>query len=417
MAEVLNTKKRDYSYNGPVNSTDYNKRLEENYKDLVFLYNKSNVLDVKLSQMFERVLKDHIFIQNSIKDLSDRINAIEAANNQVSISSYSQLDYASFVGTQFAVLGTELLSFDPVYNYVTLPRIASGSFSKVKFSSPTAGQVVPDFFKTKIENTFSGVDTGGAIVEMSPMYNAILDAPDKVWRRNVIANSPSLSGAQMMFYAKVPGEASGSLKTNCLKLNPFPSFGCDIASIEYTTKLNPSLSEADGWTKLNQYGYYDGDLAAVGKVAPGGWSVAGSDSIENAGPLCFYFPEIDITAVRIKFVQKNYLTELGKSVYTYGLSDMDIRYDKFMPTGKTIIKFTPKNGDIINNIISVTPKIYNVPLSAISSVFSYRTIYQNGGSYSLSNPGASTSVWLEVTLKMLDDKTPPTLSDIIVQYD
>jgi hypothetical protein len=200
-------------------------------------------------------------------------------------------------------------------------------------------------------------------------------------------------------------------------LNPFPSFGCDIASIEYTTKLNPSLSEADGWTKLNQYGYYDGDLAAVGKVAPGGWSVAGSDSIENAGPLCFYFPEIDITAVRIKFVQKNYLTELGKSVYTYGLSDMDIRYDKFMPTGKTIIKFTPKNGDIINNIISVTPKIYNVPLSAISSVFSYRTIYQNGGSYSLSNPGASTSVWLEVTLKMLDDKTPPTLSDIIVQYD
>lgn len=417
MTDILNTRKRDYSYNGPVYSSDYNLRIEENYKDLVFLYNKANVLDVKLSQAFERVLKDHKFLTNAILDLSDRIKALESQNNTMSIHSFSQVDNANFVGTEFAISGTQLLSFDPVFNTITLPKLSSGSFSKLKFSSPVAGQVVPDFFKAKIENGFAGVDVGGAAIDMTPIYNAILDAPDKVWKRSVISDSTSPSGAQMMLYVKIPSEASGALKSNCIKLNPYPVFGVDIASVEYTTNNNAQLNASDGWFPLNRNGFYDGASDAIGKVAPGGWSTAGSDTISNSGPLCFYIPDTDITAIRIKFVQRNYFVEANKYIYTYGLSDMDVRYDKFLPVGKTIIKFQPSNSDTINNIVSVTPKIYNVPLSLISSVFSYRIIYQSGQNYTLTNPGASNAVWIEVTLNMLDDKTPPVLSDLIVDYD
>lgn len=417
MSEVLNTKKRDHTYNGPVDSSDYNLRLEENYKDLVYLYNKANLIDSKLSTAFERVLKDHKYLCNMILDLSNRIEALESSNNVISIHSYSQIDNSSFVGTEFALTGTELLTFDPVYNYITLPKDVNSSFSKLKFSSSEVGQVVPDFFKTKIDNNYPGVDTTGNVIETTPVYNAILDSPDKVWKRNVISSTASLAGAQMMLYVRVPGEASGSLKCNSIKLNPFPMFGVDIFSIEYTSKINPSLTSSDGWNKFNQYGYYNGQADAIGKVVPGGWSVVGSDSINNSGPLCFFFAPLDITAIRIKFNQRNYMNELGKSIYTYGLSDLDVRFDKFFPTGRSIIKFTPSNGDLINDIISVTPKIFNVPLSAMSSVFDYRVIYQSGGSFTLSNPGASTSVWIEVTLNALDDKTPPVLSDLIVEYD
>lgn len=417
MSEVLNTKKRDYTYNGPVESSDYNLRLEENYKDLVYLYNKANIVDSKLANAFERVLKDHKFLSNIIVDLSDRIKALESSGNRLSIYSYSQIDNSSFVNTEFALTGTELLTFDPVYNYVTLPKDVNSSFSKLKFSSPQAGQIIPDFLKTRIDNSFAGVDTSGVVVETTPVYNAILDSPDKVWKRNIISNTSSLAGAQMMLYVRIPGEASGSLKCNSLKLNPFPMFGVDVVSIEYTSKINPSLTASDGWNKFNQYGYYDGDSDAIGKVIPGGWSVSGADAVIGSGPLCFFFAPVDITAVRIKFNQKNYMNELGKYIYTYGLSDMDVRFEKFLPTGRTIIKFTPSNGDLINDVISVTPKIYNVPLSAISSVFNYRVIYQSGGSFTLSNPGASTSVWIEVTLNQLDDKTPPVLTDLIVDYD
>lgn len=417
MSEVLNSRKRDYTHNGPVNSSDYNLRLEENYRDLVFLYNKSNLIDTKLSSAFDRVIKDQKFLMNIINDLSDRVEALESANNTMTIHSFSQIDVGSFVGTEFAVSGTELLTFDPIYNYITLPKDTRGSFSKLKFTSPDVGQVVPDFFKSKLDISFNGVDTQGAVVETTPVYYSILDSSDKVWKRNVISEVASIAGAQLMLYVKVPGEASGSLKCNSIRLNPFPTFGVDIFSIEYTSKINPSFTNSDGWTTLNKNAYYDGQSEAIGKVPPGGWRASGSDAILNSGPICFHFPPIDITAIRIKMNQRNYMTELNKYIYTYGLSDFDVRYEKFYPTGRTILKFTPANGDIISDITNVTPKIYNAPLGSQSSIFSYRVIYQSGGSYTLSNPGASSSVWIEVTLNVLDDKTPPVLSDLIVEYE
>lgn len=416
MSEILNTQKRDYQYNGPVESSDYNARIEENYRDLVYLYNKSSVLDSKLSQAFERVIKDQKFLAAAIQDLDDRIRALESSVNVVSIHSFSQMDYASFVGTSFAILSTELLSFDPIYNIITLPKVSSASFSKLKFTSSTSGQVVPDFFKAKIDNSFPGVDSTGAIVDTTPIYNSILDSPDKVWKRNIVSSVSSAAGAQMMLYVKVPNESAGSSKTNMIKFNPFPSFGVDILSVEYTTKQNPTLASSDGWTPLNKNGYYDGQSAAIGKVAPGGWNTIASDAVRNSPPLGFIFPETDITAIRIKFIQRNYFYESGKYIYTYGLSDLDIRYDKYLTSGKTILKFTPTNGDVISEITNVSPKIYNVPESLLSKAFSYRIIYNNSGVYTTTNPGTSNSVWIEVTLNMLDDKTPPVLSDLVIEY-
>jgi hypothetical protein len=48
MSEFIYTKKRTKQYNGPLNSDDHNARIEENYKDLVYLYNKYNIFDQKL---------------------------------------------------------------------------------------------------------------------------------------------------------------------------------------------------------------------------------------------------------------------------------------------------------------------------------------------------------------------------------
>lgn len=417
MADIIRTKKRDYKYNGPVDSSDYNSRIEENYQDLVYLYNKANILDDKLSKIFERVLKDHIYLTNAIKDFDDRLSALEQNNGTMSIHSFSQFDYANFISSSFAVAGTELLSFDPIYNIITLPRVSSGSFSKLKFGQAGIGQIVPDYFKATIDLSYPGVDTSGALVDTTPIYDAILDSADKIWRRNIISNTNPTTGAQMMLYIKIPSELAGSLKTNMIKMNPYPAFGCEIYSIEYTSKSNPTLTNADGWVPLNKNAYYDSDLSAIGKVAPGGWSVSGSDSIKNAGPLYYLFPETNITAIRIKFNQKNYMTELGKYIYTYGLSDLDIRYEKFLSTGRTIIKYTPAVGETIEQITNVTPKIYNVPLSQIDDVFSYRVIYDDSGIYTLDNPGANNHVWIEVTLNMSTDNTPPILSDLIIEYN
>lgn len=416
MADIIRTQKRDYKYNGPVSSSDYNARVQENYDDLVYLYNKASGLDFKLKKAFERVLKDHISLSNALKDIEDRLEALEATENRLSIYSFSQMDYTSFVGTSFAISGTELLSFDPHYNIITLPKVSNGSYSKLKFNNSIGGQLVPEFFKSLIDNIYNGVDSSGAVIESSPVYNAVLDDPEKVWSRTIVANSANVSGAQMMLYVRVPSEVAGSVKTNMIKLNPYPAFGSDIYSIEYTSKQNPSLSESDGWQALNSSALYEDESDAIGKVAPGGWSTLGSDTIYNSGPVAFVFPDKDITAIRIKFHQRNYFVEQNKYIYTYGLSDLDVRYDKYLPTGRTMFKFTPSNGDLINEITNVSPKIFNVPRSLMSQAFSYRVIYESGGLFSLQNPGSSSSVWIEVTLNKLQDGTPPVLSDLIIDY-
>lgn len=416
MSDFLNTKQRTRQYNGPLNSEDHNARIEENYRDLVYLYNKSNVVDQKLSDAFERVLKDHVFISQYVKDIEDRVRALEAEEKILSIYSYSQIENNSLPPSELSIPFDEVLHFDPIYNIITLPKIDGSSHSKIKFFTPSDGQIIPDFLETRISNSLSGVDVPGAIIETTSIHNSVLDQSDKFWKRNVLSSSASPYGAQTYVYIKIPSEYSGSNKCNYIKMNPFPSFGVDILSIEYTTKLDPSLDETDGWYPLNRDRLYDGNTEAVGKVPPGGWTTAGSDFILNSGPVAFYFPEIDVTAIRFVIRQRNYFIENEKYIYTYGLSDLDIRYDKFLPSGRMIFKFNAPEGETISNITNVVPKIYNVSPSLLSEAFSYRVIYYDGSIYTLNNPGSSNSVWIEVTLNQLFDGTAPVLSDLLVEY-
>jgi hypothetical protein len=420
MSEFLNTENKTAQYNGPVNSSDYNLKIEQNYQDLVHLYNRSGILDQKLHQAFERVLKDQLFLGHAVKDLEDRLKAIEntsGSNKVVSFYSYSQFDNASFIATDYAVPASEALSFDYIHNVVTLPKVDGASSSKLKFFNAFTGQVVPDFFEAKIENNFTSVDSPGAVIDTSPIYHAVLDSSDKFWKRNVIADSASAAPAQAYVYFKIPTSYSGSDKSNYMCLTPYPMFGVDIMSIEYTTLANPSMSESDGWTPLNFNKLYDGEAEAVGKVPPGGWTVSGQDVILNSGPVAFYFPPVTITAVRVNIRQRNYIEENGKCIYTYGLSDIDIRSNKFMPTGKSIVRFDAPSDTVIFDVIKVTPKIYNVPEQLIPSVFDYRIIYKDSGVYTLENPGSSSSIWVEVSLTQLGDGTNPVLSDLVIEYE
>lgn len=424
MADIINTKKRNAKYGGPVDSNDYNSRIEENYQDLLYLYNKTNVVDAKIEQAFERVLKDMAMLSNAVNDLSERLSAIEIGDGVFSISSFSQIQYSRFNLTEFSIGQTQLLTMDPHYNVITLPKIANASSSKIKFYHTSVGQIVSDLFKTNIQNNLGGVDTPGAIVNTTPTYNAILDDPSKVWSRTIVSSNNGLGAAQLAFYCKISAEFTGSLKTNCIKLNPYPMHSVNIYSIEYTTKNNPVLNETDNWIPLNFDSLYDGETEAIGNVPPGSWIISGSDEIKNSGPLCFYFPDIDITAIRIVMRQENYLKELDNYVYTYGLSDLDVRYDKFASSGKTILNFKAPTGKLISSIVSVDPVIYNVPRSLMSQAFSYRVIYPVDAAtglidaiYSTSNPGASSEVWIEVTLNMLEDKTAPVLSDLIIDCE
>lgn len=418
MSEFIYTQKKPQQYHGPISSTDLNERYEQNYADLLYLYNKYGVLDKKVGEIIERIIKDNTFISSAIVDLFDRVRSIESQNtNQLSLFTKSQVDVSEFISTQYAVSSSEALQFDEFFNHIKLPVVSGSSHSKIKFINPVKGQIIPDFLETRVDTSLPGGDGVGALVDTSPVQNAFLNLPDKVWRRNVILNSPNPLGVNMYLYVKVPAASLGSTISNYITLSPYPANGVDVVKIEYTTRLNPTLTDADNYVPLNKNSLYEDNYDAVGKVAPGGWSTLASDAVVNSGPLSFYYEDTQITAVRVHLRQRNYVVENNKYIYTYGLADLDIRYEKFLPVGRTFIKFDAPDGKTINQILNVSPKIYNVSPTVLSEIFDHRVFYQNGGTFTLANPGASNTVYIEVTLRMLDDKVPPILSDLIIEPD
>jgi hypothetical protein len=356
-------------------------------------------------------------LTSAISDLSNRIRVIESINtNQISIHSKNQVDLSPFVNTPYAVSAASALVFDDYYNFMTLPNVLGSSHSKIKFVNSTKGQIVPDFLETRIDTNLTGGDGTGALIDTTPVQNAFINQPDKVWRRNVILSEPNPLGVSMYLYVKIPTGSIGNSLTNCISLSPYPSNGVDVVRIEYTTAKSPSLSDKDGYYGINP-GYYDGEYDALGKVAPGGWSTVGSDTVVNSGPLKFFFAEKEITAVRILLRQRNYVKENGSYVYTYVLSDIDIRYEKFLNSGRTFIRFDAPTGKTINELLNVSPKVYNIPQSLLNDSFSYRVFYPSGSTYVLINPNTSSHVYIEISLSMLENKIPPVLSDLIIEAD
>ena len=422
MTEPIYTQKRTAQYSGNYSSTEYNKRIEENYQDLVYLYNKYNVFDSKLEQMFGRLMTDHVFLSNAVKDSIDRLKALESTKKMLSIHSYSQIDNTRFSGSEYEILAAEQLVFNSIYNHITLPNISGASFSVLKMYNSLGEQVIPDFVSMKVEPRAS-IDAPGALIDTTPPYYSLYDRYDRVWKRSVIVDSPSELGAVMYFYVKVPSNAVNK-KVNNIRFSPYPVNSVDILSIEYTQKENPVLNSSDGWKPLNSEALYNDDPSAVGSVAPGGWvNNINVDTITDSGPLFFNFSSAQfetkpVTGFRIGMRQSNFIKENDKYIYTYGLSDLDIRADKYLDSGRTFVKFNAPADTLIYQVTNVNPKIYNVPLSLIENAFSYRVLYPTSvGGYSEAPQGGSAQVWVEVLLNKLPNDTVPVLSDLIIEYE
>ena len=100
------------------------------------------------------------------------------------------------------------------------------------------------------------------------------------------------------------------------------------------------------------------------------------------------------------------------------MSKLDIRFDKFIDTGKAIIKFDAPAGKTISAVTSVKPQIWNVPEFYVDNVFTYRVIWQGeNNTFTTEAPVSySSSVWIEVSLGKTPDGGTPVLGGLIITY-
>lgn len=424
MTDAPYTQLRQLQWRGPSNSSDYNARIEENYHDLVVLYNRARLVEEDLNEFFRRLAKEQLSIAVALETLEARVDTLEGDSNRITFHSTTQIENDRFEGTLFEVPVTSRCTYDPNYGLLVLPRVATSSLSKLYYTNNANEDLIPSTLETRVVPDNSSAESGATIDSSDPVL-AILRRPGRIWERNVIVGAPDPDGVTMTMYLKVPTELYTTENSNALVIHPFPALGVELVEVAYTTDTDVMMQESDGYDPLNVDSLHVGNPTAVGWMPPGAWE---GDTIVDCGPRTFYFPPKPITGIRLTLRQKNAYKENGVYIYSYGLAQLDLRYEKFLATGKTIIRFDAPEGQTISSIDHVQPEVWNVaeselagdPLSVVDQpAFSYRVIWEtsaDSGVYTETSVPNSSRVWLEVTLNEMNQKGTPALSGLTVEY-
>jgi hypothetical protein len=416
MTSSLYTTKELAQYRGPTTSDDYNARVENLYKDLVVLANRVGLTREEILAFYARMIKDHLSLTKVLGDLEERIEALEEDSSQIGFYSLDKIDNDRFVGTSFEVPTVNQCSYQTRYGLLTLPQVDETSVSKIRFVDGEGRYAIPPSFEAIARNVSGTADGPLAVIRSSDVFNAAYPEVGRIWERNVIVDAPGPDGAEVIVYMRLPLDSAISEHSNCIMLDPFPMMGVDLVDVGFTTAPNPMLSDIDVYRTLNYQSYHSGNSDAVGWISPGGWE---DDEIISCGPKAFYFNPESITAIKIHLRQNNYFKESSKYIYTYGLSNLDVRLDKFLDMGKTIIRFDAPSGDVINSIDNVLPEIWNVAGSEHPYVFDYRVIWEtsyNSDNYTTDPVPLSQRVWIELTLNKTVSGGTPAISALNVTY-
>lgn len=419
MPESPYTQYRNYQFNGPNDSSDYNAMVEENYKDLVVLYNWLNQINETYGSTFRNTVYDMVGIKRKMDDLQSRIEALESDSVSGFISfngaNKTTIDTARFNDTDYQVVEVDRLSDSREYPGLFLPP--SGTSSAFQSGIVLTGDnvFVPDSVEVNVVGQTGTADTVGSVIETTQPELSFGRRRGINWERNVIVGSPDSDGAVLTLYVSVPPDVSPNAKANYVWFDPYPLFSVDILEVAVSTKPGPVLAESDNYVPLNDAPLNAGDEGSIGFVAPGGWN---GDADLLASKRLWFFDPREVTALKIKIRQRNYIVENGNYVYTYGANFLDLGYAKVLDTGKAIIRYSAPEGQTFDSIDNVIPQIYNVPAAYLPDVFSYRVIYEtaeDSNTYTEDNVELSKKAWIEITLNRAEDGTIPVLSGVDVE--
>lgn len=416
MADAQYTKQRQAQFRGPSTSDDTNSRIEENYKDLVVLYNQLRLLSTEMSEQYRHVVRDLLAMTRVAGDLETRVTTLERSENRIVFYSSSKIDTDRFNATVYNIASTSRLTLDLQHGLLTLPKVDAASLSKLSFTDNLGNEVVPPTLETRVAPDLTSADSATATIDSSQPELAVIRRAGRIWERNVVASSTNINGAIMTFYLKAPTDLFTTDKSNAIVLHAYPAFSTDILEVAYTTSVDNVMQDSDGYTVLNNTAMHSGNTQALTWVPPGGFS---GDSYLDSGPRTYYFDPRPITGLRIKLKTRRYTPEGGAYVYSYGLSRLDMRYDRFITTGKTILKFDAPIGHTISQVTDVQPQIWNATGAEWPAIFTWRPIWEtsfNSGTYTLTPVSSSQRVWIEVTMNQTLGGGTPALSGVLVSY-
>jgi hypothetical protein len=248
--EHLYTQKRSAKYRGPTTSDDYNARIEENYRDLLAIVNRTGI-------MSERHDQSNRFLFNSLLNLTRTLNIAQSAiaaytqlvtdygyKNWVSFYNTNAIDTDRFDGTSFEIPAASRCEFQKELGKMLLPPVSGSAFSKLKMINSDGKAVLPSTFSAIAEGVEDSADNTAAFVNTNDISDAIIGGIERAWERNVVISDviPGTTECVVKIYIAVPTDLGVTADSNALQLATYPLGSVTIEDISYTTVVGPSFS-------------------------------------------------------------------------------------------------------------------------------------------------------------------------------
>lgn len=395
------SKKMEAKFRGVTSSEDFNQWIEDNYYDLVQLFNISSENNEKLSQSLSLFLNEVHFLNAKIHELESSMELI------LSMISDLYVDPSNIRKVLSKVFTSKDNVLDPInglksevdteFGTLRMP-LQQTPVSKVYILNSVGEKFLPNTLKIDLYESSSPIDILQARLPQNKLIQDknILRAFDgnslSYWIRSVPTDT-SVDRIYAVIEVELPQNIINHLRINNINVVPAPIFSINIEDIRYL--------DGDVWNSIPEF--------------------PSASFLKNVGALTFLFNERETTKLRISISSDNWRLVNGERIFSYGFKNIDIFFSRFVEgTSSAIVEFEIPNSEInsFNTIEEVRPILLEGGLRNTDAVETKVYLDKHGvEEYTLGTtlPALTKKIYVEIILNS-SSNTSPALSQLDIVY-
>ena len=312
-------KDREFKYRTQMSSHDLNDLQTEAFKDILDLFNKSNLLqkqlyEFNLSNSIESAVYAKRLTEVSLKlyQTQELFNNLKSTDTEYRYQSKFAYEAQTIEDEYAAVVNKETNDItEHIISSISKTHLYDETYDEILIPNSIQAYIGPD--------TFS-IGEGIYTIEDSEVKN-IFDCTDaNVWYRKVVTNT-NIEYIENEIVISLPEDIVTTRLVNEVIIKPFPLGYMDIMDVQY--KTNGSWVRLPGFN--NHFGaeeesYEDTFGNSYNRII-----------IPNAGNLRFNFKALQMNQIKIKVRQRNfeYDPTLDRRIWYLGLRNVDVLYNRY----------------------------------------------------------------------------------------
>jgi hypothetical protein len=312
-------KEREFKYRSQMSSHELNELQTEAFKDILDLFNKSNLLQ---KQLYEFNLANNIettVYNKRLNEILFKLYQTEELYNNLK-SSDTEFRYQSkFVYEAESIRDDYSAVINKETNDITEHIISS--VSKTHLYDETYDEIlIPDSIHAYIGPDSFAIGSNIYSIEDSDVKN-IFDTTDvNIWYRKVITNT-NVDYIENEIIISLPEDIITTRLVNEIIVKPFPIGYMDIMDVQYKTN--------GAWTRIPGFdNHFGAEEESYTDIFGNSYNRI---IIPNANNLRFNFKALQINQIKIKMRQRNfeYDSTLDRRIWYLGLRNVDVLYNRY----------------------------------------------------------------------------------------